>query len=177
MSRHNNSLSLSLSRSSLFFFSFLKFMFLWFWFHFCSYKVHLILLIYVSFSISFILFQWFWYVGGCGIGWVWSWDRLWAPYVCEYASKRNRETNLFEFLELYDFLGVQGNWCIWHFGYLLMGFKGLHAYMYVHRESFDWQRLVCVLELAKVTEASKASLVYPLSSWYANPLACLTVSA
>ena len=28
---------------------------------------------------------------------------MWAPYVCEYASKRNRETNLFEFLELYDF--------------------------------------------------------------------------
>ena len=41
------------------------------------------------------------------------------------ASKRNRETNLFKFLELYDFLGVQGNWFIWHFGYLLMGFKGL----------------------------------------------------
>ena len=38
-------------------------------------------------------------------------------------KKRNRETNLFKFLELYDFLGVQGNWFIWHFGYLLMGFK------------------------------------------------------
>ncbi|KAG4935552.1 hypothetical protein JHK82_049848 [Glycine max] len=31
--------------------------------------------------------------------------------------------------------------------------------------------------LLEVTEASKASLVYPLSSWYANPLACLTMSA
>ena len=127
---------------------------------------------YFIYFVSVILICWW-----VWIEWIWSWDRLWAPYVCEYASKRNRETNLFEFLELYDFLGVQGNWCIWHFGYLLMGFKGLHAYMYVHRESFDWQRLICVLELAKVTEASRASLVYPQSSWYANQLACLTVSA
>ena len=34
-----------------------------------------------------------------------------------------RDKNIFKFLELYDFLGVQGNWFIWHFGYLLMGFK------------------------------------------------------
>ena len=110
LSIHHNLFFLSLigfflAHSSLFF-SFHKFMFVWFWFHFCSYKDCLILLIYVSFSISFILFQWFWYVGGYGIGWVWSWDRLWAPYVCEYASKRNRETNMFEFLELHDCLRI-----------------------------------------------------------------------
>ena len=71
------------------------------------------------------------HVGRCGIGSVWSWDRLWAPHVCEYASNRNRETNLFEFLELHDFLGgFKGTgvfgilvifWCWWGVDSIIWG--------------------------------------------------------